>query len=75
MMLFKTKPTLYLQLLDSSIRYMAVHPSNHTIIEQNELLFDGNLLEDGEIVNQSLLETRLSALIQEKNGRMRKQLF
>lgn len=74
-MLFKTKPTLYLQLLDSSIRYMAVHPSNHTIIEQNELLFDGNLLEDGEIVNQSLLETRLSALIQEKNGRMRKQLF
>lgn len=65
-MLFKTKPTLYLQLLDSSIRYMAVHPSNHTIIEQNELLFDGNLLEDGEIVNQSLLETRLSALIQEK---------
>lgn len=66
MMLFKTKPTLYIQLLDSSIRYMAVHPSNHTIIEQDELLFEGNILEDGEIANPALLETRLSALIQEK---------
>lgn len=66
MMLFKTKPTLYIQLLDSSIRYMAVHPSNHTIIEQDELLFEGNILEDGEISNPALLETRLSALIQEK---------
>lgn len=66
MMLFKTKPTLYLQLLESSIRYMAVHPSNHTIIEQDELLFDANILEDGEISNPALLETRLNALVQEK---------
>ena len=66
-MLFKTKPSLYLQLLESSIRYLAVHPTNYTIIEQDELLFDGAILEDGEIVNQALLETRLNALVLEKN--------
>ena len=66
-MLFKTKPSLYLQLLESSIRYLAVHPTNYTIIEQDELLFDGAILEDSEIVNQALLETRLNALVLEKN--------
>ena len=43
-----------------------MHPTNYTIIEQDELLFDGAILEDGEIVNQALLETRLNALVQEK---------
>ena len=39
---------------------------NHTIIEYDEIFFESNMIEDGEIFNQSLLETRLSALVQEK---------
>lgn len=75
MMLFNTKPTLYLQLLDQSLRYMAVHPTNHTLIEQNELIFDTNILEDGEIANIPLLETRLSALVQEKKWKNAKAML
>ena len=74
-MLFKTKPNLYLQLLDSSIRYMAVHPTNHTILDKNELLFDGPILEDGEISNPQLLEARLSALVQEKKWKNAKAMI
>lgn len=75
MMLFNTKPTLYLQLLTHSLRYMAVHPTNHTLIEQNEVLFDTNILEDGEITNLPLLETRLSALVQEKKWKNAKAMI
>lgn len=74
-MLFKTKPNLYLQLLDSSIRYMAVHPTSHTILDKNELLFEGPILEDGEISNPQLLEARLSALVQEKKWKNAKAMI
>lgn len=65
-MLFQTKPTLYLHLHKQSLRYLAVHPKNHTIIDMDELFFETTILEDGEITNPALLETRLSALVQEK---------
>lgn len=65
-MLFQKKPLLYLQLHEHSLRYMAVQPNNHDIIEQGELFFETNMLEDGEITNASLFETRLNALVQEK---------
>lgn len=65
-MFFKTKPLLYLQLFNHSLRYLAVHPSNHSVMDHDELVFETSILEDGEITNSSLLQTRLSALIQEK---------
>ena len=65
-MLFQNKPLLYLQLLHQSMRYMDVQPKDHSIIECDEIFFENNILEDGEIVNPSLLETRLNALVQEK---------
>lgn len=66
MMLFQTKPTIYLQLHKQSLLYLAVHPKSHAIIDMDEILFDTTILEDGKITNASLLETRLSALVQEK---------
>ena len=74
MMFFQNKPLIYLQLYNQSLRYMAVHSKNHTVIEYDEIFFESNMIEDGEIFNQSLLKTRLSALVQEKNGKMRKLL-
>ena len=65
-MLFKTKPLLYLQLLDQSLRYMAVDQKNHTILEKGKVVFDANVLEEGKMTNVSLLETRLDALVREK---------
>lgn len=65
-MLFKTKPLIYLQLLDKSLRYMAVHPKDHSILEKDEIVFDTNVLEEGKLLNTSLLETRLDALVREK---------
>lgn len=74
-MFFQNKPLIYLQLYNQSLRYMAVHSKNHTVIEYDKIFFESNMIEDGEIFNQSLLETRLSALVQEKNGKMRKLPF
>lgn len=75
MMFFQNKPLIYLQLYNQSLRYMAVHSKNHTVIKYDEIFFESNMIEDGEIFNQSLLETRLSTLVQEKNGKMRKLPF
>lgn len=67
--LFQTKPILYLQLLHRSLRYMLVHPTNNSIIEQNELVFEADILVDGYIASESLLETRLDVLVKEKKWR------
>lgn len=65
-MFFNSKPLLYLQILNRSILYLAVNPSDKKIIDQDEIIFEKDILEDGEFVNRSLLETRLDALIKEK---------
>lgn len=65
-MFFNAKPLLYLQLLDKSFRYLAIQPKKHSILDYGEVVFDTNIVEDGEIVNPSLLETRLDALVKEK---------
>lgn len=65
-MFFRNKPLIYLQLYNQSLRYMAVHAKNHTVLEYDEIFFESNMIEDGVVVNRSLLETRLSALVQEK---------
>lgn len=65
-MFLNSKPLLYLQLLDRSLRYLAIHPKNHSIIDKGKIIFDTNILEDGRIINTSLLETRLDALVKEK---------
>lgn len=65
-MFFNSKPLLYLQLLDRSIQYLAVHAKNGSIVDKGEIIFDTLALDDGEIVNHALLETRLDALVKEK---------
>lgn len=65
-MFFNSKPLLYLQLLDRSIRYLAVHATNGSIVDKGEIIFDTLALDDGEIANHALLETRLDALVKEK---------
>ena len=74
-MFFQNKHLIYLQLYNQSLRYMAVHSKNHTVLEYDEIFFESNVIEDGEIVNRSLLETRMSALVQEKKWKLRKLPF
>lgn len=65
-MIFQAKPLIYLQLSDKSLRYLAVHPKKQTILDQDEIVFETNVLEEGRITNASLIETRLDALVREK---------
>lgn len=65
-MFLKLKPLLFLQVLDKSIRYLAIHAKNHSILDKGEIIFDVSILEDGRLINESLLKTRLDALVKEK---------
>ena len=38
-MFFQNKPLIYLQLYNQSLRYMAVHSKNHTVIEYDKIFF------------------------------------
>ncbi|MDD4541971.1 MAG: pilus assembly protein PilM [Eubacteriales bacterium] len=66
------KPLVYLQILDSSLRYLAVHPRNHGILDREELVFDLEILSDRQITNVALLQSRLDALVREKKWRQAK---
>ncbi|MDN6295737.1 MAG: pilus assembly protein PilM [Alkalibacterium sp.] len=74
-MLFDSKPLIYFQLLDQSLRYLALDPKNHTIIDKDEIVFETTILEDGKITNIPLLETRLDALVKEKKWKNAKAHF
>ena len=65
-MLFQKKPLLYFEFLERRIRYLVMDAQSRTILEINEILFDTEILHEGRIINPSLLENRLSALITEK---------
>ncbi|GAB2491417.1 hypothetical protein GCM10008929_14490 [Alkalibacterium psychrotolerans] len=65
-MLFKSKPQLFMQFFDRSIRYLVMDTQKKTVIEKDELVFDTTIIQEGQLVNVSLLETRLDALIKEK---------
>ncbi len=66
------KPSVYLQLLDSSLRYLAVHPRNHTVLDRGEVVFEAAILSDRQISNRPLVEARLDALVREKKWRQAK---
>ena len=65
-MLFQKKPLLYFEFLERRIRYLVMDAQSRTILEKNEILFDTEILHEGRIINQSLLENRLNALVTEK---------
>lgn len=65
-MLFKSKPVLFIQFLERSIRYMVMDAQKKTVIEKDELVFDTAIIQEGKVTNVSLLQTRLDALIKEK---------
>lgn len=65
-MLFKNKPHLFMQFLERSIRYLVMDAQRKTLIEKDELVFDTAIIQEGQLTNASLLETRLDALIKEK---------
>lgn len=66
-MFFKSKPLIYLQLLDRSLRYLSISPNDHSILDVGEVVFEENILEDKRIINFALLEARLDALVKEKD--------
>lgn len=65
-MLFQKKPLLYFEFLERRIRYLVMDAQSRTILEQSEVLFDTEILHEGRIINPSLLENRLNALVTEK---------
>ena len=65
-MLFSSKPLFYLQLLDHSLRYLALDSKSQAVIDKDEIVFDTTILQDGKITNIPLLEARLDALVKEK---------
>jgi type IV pilus assembly protein PilM len=65
-MLFQKKPLLYFEFLERRIRYLVLDAQSRTVLEKNEILFDTEILHEGRIINPSLLENRLNALVAEK---------
>ena len=65
-MLFQKKPLLYFEFLERRIRYLVMDAQSRTVLEQNEILFDTEILHEGRFINPSLLENRLNALVTEK---------
>ena len=65
-MLFNKKPTLYFQFLEKRVRYIAVDHATHTIIEKDDIIFETNIMKDGNITDASLIENRLKAFLTEK---------
>ncbi|TNV68417.1 type IV pilus biogenesis protein PilM [Trichococcus shcherbakoviae] len=65
-MLFQKKPLLYFEFLERRIRYLVMDAQSRTVLEQNEILFDTEILHEGRVINPSLLENRLNALVTEK---------
>lgn len=65
-MLFQKKPLLYFEFLERRIRYLVMDAQSGTVLEKSEILFDTEILHEGKIINPSLLENRLNALITEK---------
>ncbi|WP_106449792.1 type IV pilus biogenesis protein PilM [Trichococcus alkaliphilus] len=65
-MLFQKKPLLYFEFLERRIRYLVMDAQSRTVLEKSEILFDTEILHEGRIINPSLLENRLNALVSEK---------
>lgn len=65
-MLFQKKTLLYFEFLERRIRYLVMDAQSRTVLEQNEILFDTEILHEGRVINPSLLENRLNALVTEK---------
>ena len=65
-MLFQKKPLLYFEFLERRIRYLVLDAQSRTVLEKSEILFDTEILHEGKIINHSLLENRLNALVTEK---------
>lgn len=70
-MLFNSKSKLYFQLLDRSIRYMAVD-ANQATVDKGELVFNSPIIEDRRLVNMGIIQARLEALIKDKKWRKAK---
>ncbi|NLW53632.1 MAG: pilus assembly protein PilM [Clostridiaceae bacterium] len=66
------KPSVYLQLLDSSLRYLAVNPRNQAVLDRGEVVFEAPILSDRQVSNRPLVEARLDALVREKKWRQAK---
>lgn len=64
--MFSKKTAVYLEFLEKSIRYLVVDSQKKDIIEKDELILETAILKEGKLINESLLSTRLDALVKEK---------
>ncbi|WP_034549767.1 type IV pilus biogenesis protein PilM [Carnobacterium funditum] len=65
-MLFNKKPLLYFEFTERRIRYLVMDGHSGAVLEKSEILFDMEILHEEKIIDTSLLENRLSALVTEK---------
>lgn len=65
-MLGKKKPLIYFEFTERRIRYVAMDAQSGTVLEKSEILFDTEILHEERIIDPSLLENRLNALVTEK---------
>ena len=65
-MLLKKKPFIYFEFTERRIRYLVMDAGSGKVLEKNEILFDTEILHEERIIDPSLLENRLNALIAEK---------
>ncbi|WP_423189177.1 type IV pilus biogenesis protein PilM [Alkalibacterium sp. f15] len=64
--MFGNKPSLYMQFMEKSIRYLVMDSQNKTLIEKDEVVFETAIIQEGKVANKQLLETRLEVLVKEK---------
>ena len=64
--MFGSKPSLYMQFMEKSIRYLVMDSQNKSLIEMDEVLFDTAIIQEGKVANKQLLENRLAVLAKEK---------
>lgn len=64
--MFSKKTAVYLEFLEKSIRYLVVDSQKKEILEKDELILETAILKEGKLINESLLSTRLDALVKEK---------
>ncbi|QIK52140.1 hypothetical protein G7058_08895 [Jeotgalibaca porci] len=65
-MLFKKKPNLYFEFLETRIRYVVTDPQSQAVIDKAEIQFETKIINEGKITNPSLIQNRLHALVTEK---------
>lgn len=74
-MFFQNKSEVCIALTDRSLRYLVFNSQNKEIIEYDEVVFDTFIIEEGHLVNTTILRSTLEYLVKEKKWKKKKLHF